>query len=85
MNQVQKRQKKAELEHLGVRIPKLLNERIEDAVYRGEYATKSDLVRVALRQLFEKKEEAIMDRLDKVVGNRNWHKILWEEKEETEK
>lgn len=31
----------------------MLDEQIEAAVNRGEYATKSELVRVALRKLFE--------------------------------
>lgn len=47
---------KPELQHLGIRVPKPLNDQVRDAVYRGEYATKSELVRAALRQLFEKED-----------------------------
>jgi len=41
------------LRHLGIRIPKKLDEEIENAVARGDYATKSDLVRTALRDFFK--------------------------------
>jgi Arc/MetJ-type ribon-helix-helix transcriptional regulator len=42
---------KAELEHLGIKVSKKLNQKVTLAVDRGEYATKSDLVRTALRAL----------------------------------
>lgn len=45
---------KKELVFIGVKVPKLLKNRIDAAVNRGDYATQSELFRVALRQLFEK-------------------------------
>jgi Arc/MetJ-type ribon-helix-helix transcriptional regulator len=45
---------KTELEFLGVKIPQKLNEDINKAVSRGDYVSKSDLVRAALRLLFER-------------------------------
>jgi len=49
---------KPELEHLGIKITRALDEKVDAAVNRGDYATKSELVRAALRQLFEKEETA---------------------------
>jgi Arc/MetJ-type ribon-helix-helix transcriptional regulator len=46
----------SKLEFLGIRIPKKLNEEIKAAIIRGEYVTKSDLVRTALRQLLDREE-----------------------------
>jgi len=46
-------------EHLGVKIPKKLNKELCEAVQRGDYMNKSDLVRAAIRsQLDQDKVEA---------------------------
>ena len=44
---------KPELEHLGIKITRALDERVDAAVNRGDYATKSELVRAALKALLE--------------------------------
>ena len=48
----------AEKEHLGVKIPKKLNKELCEAVQRGDYLNKSDLVRAAIRSQLDQDKEA---------------------------
>ena len=47
---------KAELEYLGTKIPRQLNEKIILAIQQGEYVSKSELVRTALKALLKESE-----------------------------
>ncbi len=49
---------KAELEHLGIKVPKKLNKKIAAAIDRGDYASKSDLVRTAIRAQLDHDKES---------------------------
>ena len=44
---------KTELVYLGTKIPRQLNEKITLAIQQGEFATKSELVRTALKALLK--------------------------------
>ena len=49
--------KKAELEHLGVKIPKKLKKELTARVDRGDYVSQSDLTRTAIRNLLDQDKE----------------------------
>jgi Arc/MetJ-type ribon-helix-helix transcriptional regulator len=48
---------KTEIEYVGVKISRKLKNNITDAIKRGEYVSQSDLVRDALRRLFDQGEQ----------------------------
>lgn len=47
---------KPELEYLGTKITRQLNDKITLAVQQGEYVSKSELVRTALKALLKETE-----------------------------
>ena len=48
---------KAELEYLGIKIPKKLKKELNKAIERGDYVSQSDLTRAAIKKLLERKED----------------------------